>query len=390
MKKKRGCFVSPGFCLPAHPIQTMLIYPGLFVWGIAEALYGNFQLYGFYTSNNMLYRIIGSFGNPGPYAGFLATLLPLALHTAMSNSGNNNLSGKLLAVLAWTDIFLTAVILPAAMSRAAWLAASVGTGIVLTTHYQMGSRLWQYILLHRKRSGLYAVTVCSLLILIGAGIYLLKKDSADGRLLIWKVTARVISGHPLTGVGHGNFAGAYGQAQAVYFAQGTASPQEEYVAGCPEYAFNEFLQIAAEYGMGGLLLFAAIVIRAFRNACVNSRTGITGSLAAFLTFACFSYPLRIWQSGVLFTILLIVALAGPEKKAVLLVAALFLIPYVWKPGIPAKETKGRGAMERRAKLLQHGDLRRNGRQLPQVIPAIAGRTEVFVRIGPLSRQNRTV
>ena len=329
MKNKCAYYIYPNIRPFDYSIQTLLIYSGLLGWGIAEAFYGNLQLYGFYTSNNMLYRITGSFENPGPYAGFLAAILPLAVYAALQSSGKNTLSGKALSVLAWINIFLTATILPATMSRAAWLAASVGTGIILIVHYKIIARLHRYIVLHRKQAGIYAVVVCSLLILIGAGIYHLKKDSADGRLLMWKVTTRIIAQHPLTGVGHGNFAGAYGQAQAAYFANGNASPQEEYVAGSPEYAFNEFLQIAAEYGPGGLFLFVAIVIWAFRNAHISRQTGITGSLAALLIFACFSYPLRVGQSEILFIILLVTAIVGPKKKAVLLVSALLLLPYVW-------------------------------------------------------------
>jgi len=71
------------------------------------------------------------------------------------------------------------------------------------------------------------------------------------------------------------------------------------------------------------------VIWAFRNAYVSRQNGITGSLVAWLTFACFSYPLRVGQSEVLLIILLVTAIAGPKKKAVLLISALLLIPCVW-------------------------------------------------------------
>lgn len=35
--------------------------------------------------------------------------------------------------------------------------------------------------------------------------------------------------------------------QEAYFSGGDFSPQEELVAGSPEYAFNEYLQIAVEW-----------------------------------------------------------------------------------------------------------------------------------------------
>lgn len=38
-----------------------------------------------------------------------------------------------------------------------------------------------------------------------------------------------------------------------YFAKGGYSEQEELVAGSPEYAFNEYLQLAVEHGIPVLL-----------------------------------------------------------------------------------------------------------------------------------------
>ena len=52
-----------------------------------------------------------------------------------------------------------------------------------------------------------------------------------------------------------HFPSAYGDVQAAYFASGNASETEKYVAGNPEYGFNEYLQIAIESGIIGLLLF---------------------------------------------------------------------------------------------------------------------------------------
>ena len=85
-----------------------------------------------------------------------------------------------------------------------------------------------------------------------AGMYLMKKDSADGRALMWKVSLQAAINNPL-GAGLGNFSGAYGEAQAAYFAAGKGT--EELVAGSPDYGFNEYLQIAVEGGFIALVLF---------------------------------------------------------------------------------------------------------------------------------------
>lgn len=289
-----------------HLLYTFIKYL-LLLWGIIESVRGNLQLYDVTTSNHSLYKLTGSFNNPGPYAGFLVSILPFALWQALRFRTLNKYLQQAIIYLSWAYIFLCLCLLPATMSRASWLAASVGTGIILIYHYRLFSHLRQFYQARRKQAITYICITGLLITIAGVAIYHLKKDSADGRLLMWKVTTHIISEHPLTGVGWGNFAGAYGQAQANYFAEGKATPQEEWVAGSPEYAFNEFLQITAEHGIFGLILFLLVITLAFRSAYKNGQIGIVGSLAAFLTFACFSYPFSVWQMNVLFVILLVTA-----------------------------------------------------------------------------------
>ena len=52
----------------------------LILVGTIEAVWGLLQVYGYEPSNHSLYALTGSFYNPGPYSGFLAMCLPVALH----------------------------------------------------------------------------------------------------------------------------------------------------------------------------------------------------------------------------------------------------------------------------------------------------------------------
>ena len=47
--------------------------------GLIEAIWGFRQLQGWAYSNHSLFRLTGSFFNPGPYSGYLAITLPVAL-----------------------------------------------------------------------------------------------------------------------------------------------------------------------------------------------------------------------------------------------------------------------------------------------------------------------
>ncbi|GHV69830.1 hypothetical protein FACS1894199_19020 [Bacteroidia bacterium] len=142
-------------------------------------------------------------------------------------------------------------------------------------------------------------------------MYFLKKDSADGRLLTWKVSAHAIAEHPF-GVGLGNFSHAYGEAQAAYFAGGRATETEEHVAGVPEYGFNEYLQIAIEAGIPSLLLFLTVLVFAFIQVARTREWGVMGALASLLVFALFSYPFSVLPFLLVFVFLL--SVGGKTQK----------------------------------------------------------------------------
>ena len=212
--------------------------------------------------------------------------------------------------LAAVCVFGTISILPATMSRSAWLAALIGGGLVVINLYACMPRVKNYIKLYTLRSSLIGIIF---VFLIGVGCYAtyhLKKDSADGRLLLWKISWQTFRQHPWTGVGKGHFAGAFGQTQAAYFASGEGTPEEEKIAGAPVYGFNEFLQIGVEHGLTGLLLFLIMTGGAIWTVACSKQTGTAGiaaSLSACLVFACFSYPFSIPQLQKLFVALLFAA-----------------------------------------------------------------------------------
>lgn len=154
-----------------------------------------------------------------------------------------------------------------------------------------GDTIISYTRQYPKR--IAAMLLASVLLLAGGayGMYHLKKDSADGRLLMWKVSTQIIREQRGLGVGVGHFPEAFAEAQASYLKH--ASSQEKWVAGCPEYAFNEYLQIAVELGIFPLMLFLGVGGGAFFLAVRTKQSGISGALIAFAIFAFSSYPLQL-------------------------------------------------------------------------------------------------
>ena len=272
-------------------VTRAIIVWGLIAAGALEAVWGLLQVYGYEPSNHSLYALTGSFYNPGPYSGFLAMCLPLALHEWLEGKR----IWKHLALVAWV---LMLVVLPSGMSRSAWLAALVASGYVLGMHYR--DRLYRF----RKFFWIGGL----LLILLGVGAYHWKKDSADGRLLMWKVAIQAVLEYPWQGVGWENVAGAYGDAQERYFASGVASEQEVHVAGAPEYVFNEYLQVAMAWGVPALCGILLLVGGCFCLGHRGRMFGVCGALLSLSVFSFPSYPFQFLEFIVAFGALLVACL----------------------------------------------------------------------------------
>ena len=253
----------------------MLVVWSLILAGTIEAIWGLLQVYGYEPSNHSLYALTGSFYNPGPYSGFLAMCLPLALHEWLTGKGIR----KHLALVA---LVLMLVVLPSGMSRSSWLAALVASGYVLGMHYrEKVCRYWKYFCV----GGL-------LLVVLAVGAYHWKKDSADGRLLMWKVATQAVLDQPWQGVGWEYVAGAYGDAQERYFASGAASEQEAHVAGAPEYVFNEYLQVAMAWSVPALCGILLLVGVCFYLGHRGRMFGVCGGLLSLGMFSFSSYPFQ--------------------------------------------------------------------------------------------------
>ena len=261
----------------------------LLVWmltGLIEAIWGMQQLYGYTYSNHSLFRLTGSFFNPGPYSGYIAIILPVCLWTALRFQ-------KGMGYFGWICAGTILIVLPAGMSRSAWVAAVVACGWVYWMERIGWKKTKTVYIMYRNVVVLLLLIAIFLIYCTAMGLYNMKRNSADGRFLMWKVTGKAIAEQPITGTGLGGFPMAYAEEQGEYFATGIASEQEKRVAGCPEYAFNEYLQIGLELGMGGLSVFVLWLGIVLFHGIRNKQPGAVGGLMALAVFAVSSYPLQL-------------------------------------------------------------------------------------------------
>ena len=167
-----------------------------------------------------------------------------------------------------------------------------------------------------KKKIIFAFAVAILLIISGGfGMYQVKKDSADGRMFIWKNSIELIKQNSF-GVGIGNFSGSYGHVQAAYFESGKGTEDEKRVAGNPEYAFNEYLQICAEQGIIAFLLFMCIIGYSLYIGIKRKKIAATSSFIALLIVAGASYPFSVLPFLIVFVFLLALIHNGGKGIAI--------------------------------------------------------------------------
>jgi len=242
-----------------------------------ESIYGILQLSGTTPALHPDYPATGHFYNPGPYGCFLAIAFPLALRWA-TVPGN-----ELQKWMGTGMVIMLAILIPVTFSRTALAACLIGGVVALSdkTAARMHSAGRPRLII-----ALLAVTA------FATGAYFMKKDSADGRLLMWKVAAEAAMEVPATGVGWDRVGGAYGEAQERYFSSGRGSGQEMMVADAPEYVFNEYLQVAIAFGIIAAIGVVALLSGGLITALRSREYGYAGSVAAVAMVMMASYPLQ--------------------------------------------------------------------------------------------------
>lgn len=152
-------------------------------------------------------------------------------------------------------------------------------------------------------------------------------DRGSGRLDLWHVATMVIADHPLVGVGAGNFP----EVEPPYALRNVNLPRVDLVVK-PEVAHNTYLEILAELGIIGGLVYASVVVgslalagRAFRVARrhralevdVIARALVVAILAVLTaqTFLTFQYEKQFWLLLGVAAATLTVARLGPDAPA---------------------------------------------------------------------------
>ncbi|WP_165501273.1 O-antigen ligase family protein [Pedobacter psychrodurus] len=172
--------------------------------------------------------------------------------------------------------------------------------ILIRTNLRLKKRNWKLWLKVVIVSGF----IVSILICIFF-IYRINTNSVSGRLLIYKISLKILGDNPLLGVGMGNFRKYYNLYQADYF-NGKTFGAENLLARNIYYAFNDVLQFTIEMGLLRFIplflffLFGVWKISHLIKISTNPiLLGTASALLCLILCSQFSYPLHILSIQVL-------------------------------------------------------------------------------------------
>ena len=328
---------------PAVALLGLLELRGMdwFPWDylLANPLYSVFS--GFDSHGYLLHswidqfegRISSSIGNPVYAAGYAALLLPPALGLYLGARRRARAAFGFLVLASLSFILI------ASFTRSAWASSLVSLGIfaVLSAPALPRERR-RAVALRAAAVALAAALMFALFSFrnpvntgrfsaAGRAVQLpgAADPSAMQRALIWKTTLDMAADKPLMGTGLGQYIRQYPRYAAAY----NDDPLWKAHVSFPDRAHNDVLELWAETGAPGALLFAAIIVvilvrgapRMRRAAVAGSedvetallRAGLFSGLIAMLLYSNFQFPFHVPPAAACFWVFAGMLLSLAEK-----------------------------------------------------------------------------
>lgn len=242
-----GLLLVLSVLLNAFPSHLYFIHSIILIMALLEALLCVGQWAGLLDSQSHFFKVTGTWENPNVTAMFIAIALP-ALFSVKAFY-------RLRRITLMACLFVLCFALILLDCRTAWISIALIAAIYGNKRYGL---LKRFGTLNNVYKAIICLSVIVLVTFAGIWLYQHKKSSANGRLLIWKISAQMISQKPITGFGYGLFEREYNLFQANYFNHHQGNILEKANAGFVHMAYNEFLQNTVEGGIIGLALLCAI------------------------------------------------------------------------------------------------------------------------------------
>lgn len=225
------------------------LYWGLSLVGMIESFAAIGQYVRIWPVYNDSFPVTGTFDNPAGLSACLTICFPTAIYFIASDAARTKV---------WGGIAVVSVVIAVILSGSRTGMVAVG--------YLATAAAYRYLLKGRRPAFVERMILFSIGMTVLAGLYCWKKDSADGRLLVWNCSLEMIVDAPVIGHGHDAFQAKYMDYQAKWLAK---HPEEKWerLAGNVRHPFNEYLRIVVEYGLSGLLIAAWAIWLLWRWYC---------------------------------------------------------------------------------------------------------------------------
>lgn len=269
--------ITLSYLIRAQIISSTVIKNILLCMAIAQLIFMTGQSLNIINSYSKYFPITGTNENPNVNAIFLLCCIPILIERI--KTANKMFIYKI--ILGGIILFLFVL-----QCRTAYIG-----GIVILTTYLFSSKhfrqFWQKSNYIRRFISLSLL--CATILFAGIYFYQIKKNSADGRLLIWKLSTKMIAENPIQGYGYGLFERNYNLKQASYFSSQTASTTERRNASFVAMAYNDYLEQTIEGGIMGLLFYLGFFILLGSLAIRQRNTEALSIVLAIAAMALFNF-----------------------------------------------------------------------------------------------------
>ena len=282
---------------------------GITVVCFLTTIHGLLQFFGLITSHHSAFPITGTFDNPAGFAAVQTALFPFVFNSCFDKE-----NGKFLHFFSISVVVLCFISVVLSGSRAGFLALC--TSIIVILAYDE-----TIVALFKSHRWLW-LPLLLLVVLSSIMLYLLKQDSADGRLFIWSRCLEIIKERPLLGYGMSGFRQYYMSAQANYF---RANPGSSFIMLSDNvgHPFNEYIRLIIQFGLVGFLIAVIILVIIVRKLLkCDKPTKVLGlSFVSSIFVMCqFSYPFRYAAVWLLASFAIIPAFINKGNKTYLIPA----------------------------------------------------------------------
>lgn len=272
--------------------DIQIFYIGILLIGLGEVIFALYEVRAYlWDIDNLILQspllLKGNFSNSAMLSAFMVLCILLSVYFLKSSRTTfyKVLLTGYIGCLALIVIFIN--------SRASYVFLVIGVLILLKVGFR-------YIL------------IAFLVMMILA--FQFKRDSLEGRILIWKTSYTIFQDYPVFGIGFNRFGAEYNNYQGRYFESGRGSEKEKYIAANNYYAFNIFVKVLSELGIVGACFFVMFFYHAFLKNRKKDEL-LDAVLYGFFVFSLFSYPLSQIELGILMFIFLgMVSVLSGESK----------------------------------------------------------------------------